>query len=196
MNKSAMASNKSTPSKLMNRFKKNEQKNQMMSSAPTPTPYPAATSTISFSFEHPSPAESPRDHIPFHGAHDQSSSQFPFSDNRNNGYSPFAGAPTSSAPPAPPPSSSPLESQRIAELEAELQMVQTERDDLMRERKFWLAKIQTDNTKLMHLLQVSHPPRLPLPASSRPSPAPPLLSCPPFCGFFLQLFHSLLCHRM
>jgi hypothetical protein len=122
----------------------------MNSSVHTPfsnhTTTPATASTVSFAYEDPSPGDSPRDHIPFQGV-EQSSSTFPFSDNRN-GYPPSAAAATT------PLVSSPRDSQRIAELESELQSVQTERDDLLRERKFWLARIQTDNTKLMHLLQV------------------------------------------
>ena len=43
---------------------------------------------------------------------------------------------------------------RITELENEIQQLQTERDDLIREKKFWLTKIQSDNTKLVTLLQV------------------------------------------
>lgn len=135
----------------MNRYKKNEQKNQMMTTQSNSSSYPTTTtSNVSFSFEQHSSqvAESPREQIPFQGYQDPSSphTAFPYSDNRNNGQ-----------PPPPSLSSTPQDSQRIAELEVELQAVQTERDDLMRERKFWLAKIQTDNTKLMHLLQVPPP---------------------------------------
>lgn len=42
----------------------------------------------------------------------------------------------------------------IFELEAEIQQLQSERDDLLREKKFWLTKIQSDNSKLITLLQV------------------------------------------
>lgn len=129
------ATTKSTPSKLMNRVKKNENKSTTMSSIPSPAiSYGVASFNI------------PDEDDPYlHATTTSPTTVFTESRNGNVG---------GNINPSPV-SISPHDINRIAELEAELHLVQAERDDLLRERKFWLAKVQTDNTKLMNLLQVT-----------------------------------------
>jgi hypothetical protein len=177
MNKTASHPN-TTPSKLMNRFKKNA------AAAPPPPSHHHETASA---YHHTLPPDSSfydnhntnttafhsqpysmpptQDQSPFlsqthtpqfdspppHWNHQSTSTSPPFQQ-QNGHHDTIPSTNGQSTPGEPAVAASELH--RVAELEAELQITQTERDDLLRERKFWLAKIQTDNSKLMELLLV------------------------------------------
>jgi ribosomal protein L16 Arg81 hydroxylase len=116
-----------TPSKLMNRFKKNEDMRQTLPVTPIQQP-------VSHEIEEKE-ADNHQDNFrptQNRAQVDESFWKFGSTDSHHVNSS----------------------QDRIIELENEVQVILAERDDLLREKKFWLTKFQTDNAKLVLLMQV------------------------------------------